>query len=340
MATNETYVGTSHNLLNYIGLLFCSGDTSTPFSTLIGGKYRNVQSWKFPTSLAYQISGGTAQPAITESASLTAPNAEKVTRTQNVNVCQIFQRQIKLSYAKLSSMDQLSGVAIAGERANPQNELDFQIAQALLGMRNDLEYVFLNGAYQDGTYDDVAYKTKGITAAISTNAVAAGSTALDFWKVAEVVEKIAEAGAPTDNLYLMARPVNIMQFNADAAANGLTIVPGGRNVNGLAIATIVTPFGEVGVVPNAKVASGTAIICNPAVCSPVYLDVPGKGNFFVESLGRAGAADAYQLYGQAGLDYGAEWYHGKITGLTTSFSAPAYNQKVSIVGTVTTQAAQ
>lgn len=339
MATNESYVGTSHNLLNYIGLLFCNGDTSTPFSTLIGGKYRNVQSWKFPTSLAYQISGGTSQPAITETASLTAPNAEKVTRSQNVNVCQIYQRQIKLSYAKLSSMDQLSGLAIAGEKANPQNELDFQIAQALLGMRNDLEYTFLNGAYQDGTYDDVAYKTKGITAAISTNTVAAGSTALDFWKVAEIVEKIAEAGAPTNNLVLMARPVNIMQFNADAAANGLTIVPDSREINGIRIATVVTPFGDVGILPNAKVASATAIIANPDVCSPVYLDVPGKGNFFVESLGKAGAADAYQLYGQAGLDYGAEWYHGKITGLTTSFSAPTYSRKVYVSGgTITTTA--
>ena len=340
MATNESYVGTSHNLLNYIGLLFCSGDTSTPFSTLIGGKSRNVQSWKFPTSLAYQISGGTSQPAITESASLTAPNPEKVTRTQNVNACQIFQRQIKLSYAKLSSMDQLSGLAIAGEKANPQNELDFQIAQALLGMRNDMEYVFLNGAYQDSGYDDVAYKTKGIIAAISTNAIAAGSTALDFWKVAEAVEKIAEAGAPTNNLNLLARPVNIMQFNADAAANGLTIVPDGREINGIRISTIVTPFGEVGIIPSAKIASGTALICNPDVCAPVFLDVPGKGNFFVESLGKAGAADAYQLYGQAGLDYGAEWYHAKITGLTTSFSAPTVNQKVAVVGTVTTQAAQ
>ena len=110
-----------------------------------------------------------------------------------------------------------------------------------------------------------------------------------------------------------------------------------KTVNGIKINTIVTPFGEVGIIPSAKIASGTAVVVNPDVCAPVYLDVPGKGNFFVESLGKAGAADAYQLYGQAGLDFGAEWYHGKITGLTTSFTAPTVNQKVAVVGTVNTK---
>ena len=38
MATNETNVMTSHNLLNYSGMLFNKGNTATPFSTLIGGK--------------------------------------------------------------------------------------------------------------------------------------------------------------------------------------------------------------------------------------------------------------------------------------------------------------
>nr|DAI48636.1 MAG TPA: hypothetical protein [Bacteriophage sp.] len=33
MATNESAVMTSHNLLNYSGLLFNKGNTRTPFST-------------------------------------------------------------------------------------------------------------------------------------------------------------------------------------------------------------------------------------------------------------------------------------------------------------------
>lgn len=332
MATNESYVMTSHNLLNYAGLLFNAGNTRVPFSTLIGGKSRTVNHWSFPTSLAYTTGGGTSQPAITETASLTAPNPEFITRTQAINVCQIYQRALSISYGKQSSMGQLSGLNIAGDQANPANELDFQVANAMAAIANDIEFTFLNGAYQDGTYDDVAYKTKGITAAITTNTADADGAALGFWAVAELVEAIANSYAPTDNLVLMARPVNIMQLNADAASNGLTIVPAAREINGIKIDQLITPFGSVGILPNPYVASATALLVNPAICAPVFMPVPGKGNFFLEELAKTGAADKYQIYGQAGLDYGAEWYHGKITDLATSFTAPDYAHKVYVAG--------
>ena len=332
MATNESYVMTSHNLLNYSGLLFNKGNTKTPFSTLIGGKSRNVNHWAFPTSLAYQTGGGSSQPAITETASLTAPNPEFITRTPATNVCQIFQKALSISYGKQSSMGQLSGLNIAGAKANPATELDFQVANAMAAMANDIEFTFLNGAYQDGNYDDVAYKTRGITAAIDTNKKENVSAVLSFWLVAELVQMIADSNAPTDNLVLMARPVHIMQLNADASANGLTVIPAAREVNGIKIDTLVTPFGSVGLLPNARVAEGVALLVNPSVCAPVYMPVPGKGNFFLEPLAKTGAADKYQIYGQCGLDYGAEWYHGKITGLTTTFSAPTYSKKVYVAG--------
>lgn len=336
MATNESYVMTSHNLLNYSGMLFNAGNTKTPFSTLIGGKSRTVNHWSFPVSLSYTTGGGSAQPAITETASLTAPNPEFVTRTQATNVCQIFQRALSISYGKQSSMGQLSGLNYANQTPNPVNELDFQVANTMAAIANDIEFTFLNGAYQDGAYDDVAYKTKGITAAITSNTKAASSADLGFWLVAELVQAIADANAPTDNLVLMARPVNIMQLNADAAQNGLTIVPAGREINGIRLDTLVTPFGSVGLLPNARVASGTALIVNPSVCAPVYMPVPGKGNFFLEPLAKTGAADKYQIYGQAGLDFGAEWYHGKITGLATSFTAPSTAAASSSSGSGTT----
>lgn len=333
MATNETYVMTSHNLLNYSGMLFNLGNTKTPFSTLIGGKSRNTDSWKFSTSLTYSTGGGLSQPAITESQSLTAPNPEFVPRSQNVNVCQIYQRALAISYAKESSMGQLSGLNIAGATANPATELDFQVANTMAAMANDVEYTFVNGAYQDGTYDDVAYKTKGIIAAITTNAEALTTAApLGFWLVAEAIEGISSHNAPTDSLVLMTNPVHIMQINADASINGMTIAPAARNINGLAIDTLITPFGSIGLLANPYVPAGTAVIVNPTVCAPVYLDVPGKGNFFLEPLAKTGAADKYQIYGQVGLDFGSENYHAKITNLTTTFTAPNYSASVFVAG--------
>lgn len=332
MATNETNVMTSHNLLNYSGMLFNKGNIKTPFSTLIGGKSRTTKSWKFATSLHYTSGGGTSQPAITETASLTAPTPTFVTRTQESNVCQIFQKALSISYGKQSSMGQLSGLNIAGQEANPANELDFQVANTMAEIANDIEYTFLNGTYQDGNYDDVAYKTRGIITAITTNIKTVSSADLTYWTVAELIEAISSANAPTDTLVLMAAPVHIMQVNADAAANGLTVVPASLRINGLNIDTLVTPFGNVGLVSNSRIDKGTAIIFNPSICSPVEMPVPGKGNFFLESLAKTGAADRYQIYGQLGLDYGAEWYHGKITGLNTTFTSPTYSKKVYVAG--------
>lgn len=329
---NETKVMTSHNLLNYSGMLFNKGNTRTPFSTTIGGKFRTVNHWSFPVSLSYTTGGGTTQPAITESASLVAPDPSFVTRTQATNVCQIYQKALAISYGKQSSMGQLSGLNIAGQEANPANELDFQVANAMAEIANDIEFTFLNGSYQDGNYDDVAYKTRGITAAITTNTKGAGGVGLGFWLVAELVQAISDANAPTDNLVLTARPVHIMQINADAAANGLTVVPAAREVNGIKLDVLITPFGSVALQPNPRVAEATAIIYNPTVCAPVFMPVPGKGNFFLESLAKTGAADKYQIYGQCGLDYGAEWYHGKITGLATTFTAPTYAHKIYVAG--------
>ena len=340
MATNESNVMTSHNLLNYSGMLFNKGNTKTPFSTIIGGKSRRTSSWKFATSVQYTTGGGQSQPAITETQSLTAPTPTFVTRTQESNVCQIFQKAIAISYGKQSSMGQLSGLNIAGQRANPATELDFQVANAMAEIANDVEYTFLNGTYQDGNYDDVAYKTRGILSAVTSNVKAAGTTPLGYWIVAEVIKMIADGIAPTDTLVLMCHPTHIMQINADAAANGLTIVPSSMAVNGIRIDTLVTPFGSVGLVPNARIAAGTALIFNYTVCAPVEMPVPRKGNFFIEPLAKTGAADQYQIYGQMGLDYGAEWYHTKITGLTTTFTAPEYSKKVYVAGgTITTESA-
>lgn len=334
MALNETNVVTSHNTLNYTGLLFNKGNTRNPFLSMIAGRTRQARAWEFATSIDYTTGGG-AQPSITESASLTAPNPEKVGRTQNTNYCQIFQRAISVSYAKTSSMAQLSGVNIAGGAPNPADEVDFQIANALQAMRNDMEYTFISGAGQNGTYDDVAYKTKGLLEAITTNTVAAGGAALNYWHIAEAIQKINAAHAPTNNLVLLAKGVQIMQINANAISNKMTVIPASREVNGIKLDQIITPFGYISLLPieyikttttgsgASEATTNNAIIANIEYIAPALLDVPGKGNFFVEELAKTGASERYQLYGQAGLDYGAEWYHAKITGLTTSFSAPA-----------------
>ena len=75
---------------------------------------------------------------------------------------------------------------------------------------------------------------------------------------------------------------------------------------------------------------GTALVINPRVCGPVEQPTPNKGNFFLEELAKTGAGTKYQIFGQIGLDHGPEWYHAKITGLSTSFTKPIGQKVVTV----------
>ena len=92
---------TSFGVLNYSGMLFNKGNTRTPLSSIIGGRAKTTNHVEFVTGQEF-TSGGGAQPAISETASLTAPDATVVTREQKTNVTQIFQESVGISYAKQS----------------------------------------------------------------------------------------------------------------------------------------------------------------------------------------------------------------------------------------------
>ena len=106
----------SFGVLNYSGMLFNKGNTRTPLSSIIGGRAKTTNHVEFVTGQEF-TSGGGAQPAISESASLTAPDATVVTRAQKTNVTQIFQESVGISYGKMSNMGTLSGINVAGQQA-------------------------------------------------------------------------------------------------------------------------------------------------------------------------------------------------------------------------------
>ena len=88
-----------------------------------------------------------------------------------------------------------------------------------------------------------------------------------------------------------------------------------RTVGGVAVDTIVTNFGQLNVMLDRHMPSGTIAAVSLEQCAPVYLEVPDKGHFFAEQLATTGSAENWQLYGEVGLEYGSELAHGKITNL-------------------------
>lgn len=321
---------TSFGVLNYSGMLFNRGNTRVPLSSIIGSRAKTTNHVEFVTGQEYTAGGDGAQPAISETASLTAPDATVTTREQKTNVTQIFQESVGISYAKQSNMGTLSGLNVANQQANPINELDFQVAVKLQKVSRDIEFTFINGVYAKATSDATVNKTRGLVTAVTSNVTAMKSKPLGLWDIADMLKKVYESNAPTTNLCLWCDAVTMFQINADAVQNGLTVVPAAREINGIALSSVVTPLGVVYLHLGECLPAGTALLLDLDVIAPVYQPVPGKGNFFLEPLAKTGAGEKYQLFGQIGLDHGPEWYHGKFTGISTQFEKPAYSRSVYV----------
>lgn len=303
---------------NFSGLLFRKGVEETPFSTMIGANPRSVNHVEFVTGQYYTAIQG-SQPNISESASLTAPDAVVHTRSQLINVTQIFQERVSVSYAKESNMGQMDGVNIANQLANPQSELNFQIQRAMAKISQDIEYTFINGVYNRATNDTEVNKSRGILTAITTNNIDAGGAELNRDLISKALMAIAAAGGDISNIVVGVPAIHLAQLDYDSQKNGMTQVPRERDINGIKVTTILTPFGAVAIKHMETIPKGTALVFNPAIMHPVYQPVPQKGNFFLEELAKTGAGTDFQIFGQVGLDHCCEWLSAKITGLSEAF---------------------
>lgn len=316
MPTNVNGTGTSFNLPNYAGELFTASPKKTPFLSLIGGLTggKTSNSFEFTTGQNYDLPAA-AQPAITENASLTAPAGTEIVREQKKNTCQIFQRSIDLSYAKMSQMGQLSGLNLAGQPINPASEEDWQIEQALKIIAQDAEYSFLNGSYQVATNATTAAKTRGmfeLTADADSTQVDANSADLTKAMLDSLYLGMVQNGAYWDNMHMFVGAklkqaitnIYASQFNAQMQTTD--------NKAGMNIVEIETDFGILKVVFDPFVSDRQLLVADLAHVAPVFCPVPGKGILFVEELAKTGAANKKQLYGQMGLDHGMAYMHGSI----------------------------
>jgi hypothetical protein len=163
---NVNAAATSWNCPNYTGELYLIGANQTPFLNMIGGLQgggiRTIADFQFPLAQPWALETA-AQPAVTETASLTAPNPWTYVRDQDVNTVQIFHRAVTVSYAKQSVVGQVVADGTTGlvdlTGIQPvQNEKDFQISAHMRQIAVNVDYTFLNGQYAQATSAAVAAK--------------------------------------------------------------------------------------------------------------------------------------------------------------------------------------
>ena len=85
----------SFNVPNYSGLLYNKANTKTPFLNMISGGVEYTNSVEFVCGQFYTSEEGEI-PEISETASLTAPTASFVKRSQMSNVTQIFMDSVAI----------------------------------------------------------------------------------------------------------------------------------------------------------------------------------------------------------------------------------------------------
>ncbi|MCH5192162.1 MAG: DUF5309 family protein [Oscillospiraceae bacterium] len=311
--------GNTWNLPNYAGELFTCSPTKTPLLSMIGGLTGGMKTEndEFSTGVLYEFPDAT-QPSISETASETAPAATAIAREQKTNVTQIFHETISIAYAKMANRGKLSGLNTAGQKANPANELDWQVAKRLEKIARDVEYTFLNGVYQKSTGANVPNKTRGMLELCSDGTTIDASGAdLSLSMLKALYKEMADAGAAFGNMVLFCNSYQKQiitalyekQLGYNAAAP--------RNVGGMNITEIENDFFKLGICYDPFMPTGSILIADIAAIAPVFQDVPGKGVLFLEDLAKTGAAEKKQIYGEIGLAHGPAFLHGSITGLKT-----------------------
>ncbi len=322
---NVSGQGTLWNLPNFAGQLFTSSEIATPFLDQIS-MAGDVQANEFAMSSSYDQEAA-SQPAITETASLTAPTATGYVRSNEKNVTQIFQEKVSVSYVKLSNVNRLKRVEVstsgfaydeAGE--NPvQDELAFQIQATMNQIKMDLEYSVLNGVYQLPTSAGVAAKMRGIITASTTNTVAAGSVDITRTIMDSLFKEMADNGAFTQGGSFT---IFCDAWNKQQLTNAYDFVPMDRTIGGSAIQQIITDFGTMGIVYVPRVPAATILVANMSKLGMVFQPVPNKptgdNRVTLELLAKTGASEDWQLFGQMGVDYGSSFFHGTVTGTSTS----------------------
>lgn len=308
------------NTPNFLGMLFNSNVKKTQFLTAIGGtdgaNALITTNPEFPLSVNYSLSDP-SQPAISENASVGAINPTYFGLTQGKNVIQIFTEDVVVSNLRERATGRLSGINTAGEMPEETSELALQVALHLEKMKRDMNYTALNGVYSDEGLTDSSkvLKTRGILAGITTNVVSATVNTVEDFKdaVLELIKKVYDKGM-FDTPTLVVNSTDKVYLSKAFVQTNLTQVDADRFTAGVGVNEIVTDFGKsVYVIVDNDVPEKTILLADLAYVKPVFTRDVETGEIIAVKPAPQRNGNAVNIYAEFGLDYGAEFNHGKLT---------------------------
>ncbi len=251
------------------------------------------------------------------------PDPSAIIRQEIKNVVEIHQEGVSISYTKQAATNQLGagggtptiGAAPILGTQPVQGEIPHQLALKIGQIARDVEMSFLVGVYAYPNDNVTERQTRGVLTAIETHSVPFGTdlrSTINAMLVGMYEDEF--------NVAPLIQPVLFMNGSTKTKlsleySNNLGLADRSRTVGGVDIDTIITDFGTFGVVLDRYMPVDQIALLDLSVLAPCFLPIPGKGHFFTEPLAKTGAYDIFQLYGEIGLKYGPEQYHGLVTGI-------------------------
>ncbi len=169
----DATTGSTYDIVNLVGPLFQLDPDDTPFLAMSGG-LNGGRSAASPIFTWQTESVGAGQVIGTAIAEGEDPTLAVVDRQEIVNVCQIFNQAVEITYTKQAATNRLGEYgagrtwSIMGDQP-VQNELGHQLELATMSMARDVDWAFLNGAYQLPTDNTTGRTTRGLITAATTN---------------------------------------------------------------------------------------------------------------------------------------------------------------------------
>jgi hypothetical protein len=290
----------------------------TPFLSAIGGvngaKLIRSKTWEWQTMDRRTSTANNGQLE-----GQVAPAGTNQSRANVFNITEIHQSSIEISYSKMAAVGQFGGQNVAPEFDDAViNELQLQTMAELQSIGVDLELSFLNGTINVPADNAATHirKTQGILGALTTNVVDGAAAALTTNMVDALLMDVYGTGGLTNEettVFLASAQTALWINDVYANSSQLSAPVRDRTVGGMAIKTITTIFGTFGVLVDRWMPAATLAVVDLSECYPVFTEIPNKGPLFVEPLAKTGATEKFQIYGEIGLEYGAERHHGKLT---------------------------
>jgi len=317
---------TTFELPNFVGELFSLIPAQTPLLSMSGGLTggKSVTSKEFTWQVEDNVAA-TVNAAAVEGGD---PTPTAILRQEVKNVVEIHQEGVSISYTKQAAVGQL-GAGGAGTGAQYSivpapilgnqpvtSEVSHQLALKINQIARDVELSFLSGVYAYPVDNATVRATRGVLTAIDTHNVTFATdirTSLNTMLAGMYEDETTVAP--------LIQPVLFMNGTTKTAlsleyTNNLGLADRSRTIGGVNVETIVTDFGTFGVVLDRYMPTDEIALLDMSVIKPCFLAIPGKGHFFTEPLAKTGAYDIFQIYGEIGLEYGPEQFHGKINTIT------------------------